>query len=75
MPRANLVKALGTAGEILSETEAILQSHSVDTSDFHPRIIAGIADKFILTDEELAVRKDFRQTRYECVLSYLANSC
>eukprot|EP01126_Amoeba_proteus_P058239 TRINITY_DN7499_c0_g1_i7.p1 TRINITY_DN7499_c0_g1~~TRINITY_DN7499_c0_g1_i7.p1 ORF type:complete len:596 (-),score=128.03 TRINITY_DN7499_c0_g1_i7:229-2016(-) len=51
------------AGEILSETEVILETHSVDTSDFHPKIISGIPDKLVLSDEEVARRRDFRNTR------------
>jgi hypothetical protein len=36
----------------------------VDTTDFHPRIISGIPDTFVMTEEELASRRDFRKTRY-----------
>lgn len=36
----------------------------MDTSDFDPKLIAGIPDDFVMSDEELAKRKDFRKTRF-----------
>lgn len=62
-PKAKFVKLLGTAGDIIVESKAILESNSIDYAPFSPKLLEGISEKFVLTAHELATRKDCRLHR------------
>ena len=70
MPFASgkLMRSLGEAGHIEPETEAIIMSNNIDSSEFQEDVVSCLPDgsTWKITKEELEKRKDLRK---ECIFT------
>ncbi|XP_014671211.1 PREDICTED: DIS3-like exonuclease 2 [Priapulus caudatus] len=70
MPKGNLQRSLGEAGEIEPETEALLLEYEIYSGDFTDKELACLpevnAEKWEIPQEEYDTRKDLRS---ECVFT------
>ncbi|KAG2422037.1 hypothetical protein HXX76_016317 [Chlamydomonas incerta] len=63
-PAVTLRASLGQAGEIESETAALLEMEGIRSADFEPDVLACLPPTpWRITEQDIAARRDFRSTR------------
>ncbi|XP_054008026.1 DIS3-like exonuclease 2 isoform X1 [Hylaeus anthracinus] len=62
-----IVKIVGTAGDISTESNAILLEHNLDVTPYSQEVIKGLPDSdYVLTENDIKDREDWR---HECVFT------
>eukprot|EP00198_Chlamydomonas_reinhardtii_P003968 XP_001693304.1 3'-5' exoribonuclease [Chlamydomonas reinhardtii] len=63
-PAVTLRASLGQAGEIESETAALLEMEGIRSGDFEPDVLACLPPTpWRITEQDIAARRDYRSTR------------
>ena len=71
IPLGTIIREIGTAQEIGTETAVLLEELEIDQSDFHPSLISQIGQDFVLDPTQLQQRRDLRSYRSFTILVFI----